>query len=82
MIYFIKCIRDHRNAINYDIAHIKTAYKHRFESFYRQIHKKKYKSQILNLNIRHANVIAIQNIPIIAKILFGSIKKRAYYCYA
>ncbi len=57
--YFVQCIQDYGNAINYDTTHCKAAYKYLFKVLYGRTKKKVYKSQILKHNIRHTNVIAM-----------------------
>ena len=76
MIHFVKYIQDYRSAINYDIVHSETAYKYLCKAFYGRTNKKEYKSQILEHNIRHINVIAMQNAILIAKIPVESAKKK------
>ena len=62
--------------INYDTAHSKAAHKYLLKAFYRRTNKKKYELQILEHNIRHTNVITMQNVILIAKVPVGSIKKK------
>ena len=76
MTYFVQCICDYGSKINYDTAHREAAYKHLFKAFYRRINKKKYELQILEHNIRHTNVIAMQNVILIAKLPVKSAKKK------
>ena len=77
MTHFVKCIRDYGSAINYDTAHSEAAHKYLLKAFYGRTNKKEYESQILKHNIRHTNVIAMQDVIIIAKVLVRSVKKRA-----
>ena len=58
------------------MAHNKIVHKYLLKAFYRRINNKKYKSQILKYNICHTNVIAIQDIILIAKVPIGSVKKK------
>ena len=76
MTHFVKCIWDYGSAINYDTAYSKIAYQYFFKAFYGQTNKKKYKSQILKHNIRHTNVIAMQDVILMAKLLDKSAKKK------
>ncbi len=77
MTHFVKCIRDYESAINYNTVHSKAAHKYLLKVFYGQTNKKKYKSQILKHNIRHTNVIAMQDAILMAKVLDGSVKKNS-----
>lgn len=79
MSHFIKCIWDYGSTINYNTVYSKVAHKYLLKVFYRWTNKKEYKSQILEYNIYHTNVIAIQDAILIAKMLVGNIKKKAYY---
>ena len=76
MTYFFQCICDYRSGINYDTEHSEVARKYLFKVFYGRTNKKKYKLQILKHNIRHTNVIAIQDAILIANVLVGSVKKK------
>lgn len=78
MTYFIQCIQDYGSKINYDKANSKIVYKYLFKAFYKKINKKKYESEILEYNICHTNVIAIQNVILIAKIPVRSVKKKEF----
>ena len=82
MTYFVQCIRDYGSAINYDTAHSEAAHKYLLKAFYWRTNKKEYKSQILEHNICHTNVIAIQDVILIAKVIVGSTKKKACCWYA
>ena len=75
MTYFVKCIQDYRSAINYNTAHSEAAHKYLFKAFYGWTNKKKYKSQILQHNIRHTNIITMQDIILIDKVSIRSAKK-------
>lgn len=68
MTYFVKCIQDYGSAINYNIACIKVVHKYFFKAFYKRTNKKEYKSRILEHNICYINIIAIQDVILIAKI--------------
>lgn len=59
IIYFVKCIQDYKNIINYNRIYSETAYKYLFKAFDEWINKKKYKLQIFIYNIYHINVITI-----------------------
>ena len=76
MIHFVKCIRDYKSAINYDTAHSEAAHKYLFKAFYGQTNKKEYELQILEHNIHHTNVIAMQDAILIAKVLVRGVKKK------
>ena len=80
MTHYIKYIQDYESAINYDIAYSKAAHKYLFKAFYGQINKKKYELQILKHNIRHTNVIIMQDAILMAKILDGNTKKKTICC--
>ena len=43
---FAQCIRDYGNAINYDTAHSKAAYKYFLKTFYNRTNKIEYDTQI------------------------------------
>ena len=58
------------------MVYSKIAYKYLFKVFYTKKNKKKYKSQILEHNIRYTNIIAMQNTIFIVKILVRSAKKK------
>ena len=58
------------------MAYSEAAHKYLLKAFYRRTNKKKYKSQILEHNIRHTNVIAIQDVILIAKVSVRSAKKK------
>ena len=51
-------------------------HKYLFKVFYRKINKKEYKLQILEYNKYHINLIALQNIILIVKVLVKSAKKK------
>ena len=51
-------------------------HKYLFKVFYKKTNKKKYKLQILEYNIHHTNVIAMQDAILIAKIPVRSDKKK------
>ena len=74
--HFVKCIRDYGSAINYDTAHSEAAHKYLLKAFYGRTNKKEYESQIFEHNIRHTNVIAMQDAILIAKVPIGSAKKK------
>lgn len=57
------------------MAYSKVIYKYLFKDFYRLTNKKKYKLQILEHNIYYINIIAMQNIILIAKSLISNTKK-------
>ncbi len=76
MTHFFKCIRDYGSAINYNTAHSEAAHKYLLKALYGRTNWKEYKSQILKYNIRHINVIAMQDVILIAKILVGSAKRK------
>ena len=76
MIHFVKYIQDYGSAINYDTAYSKAAHKYLLKAFYGQTNKKEYESQILEHNIYHTNVIAMQDAILIAKVLVGSDKNK------
>ncbi len=59
MTHFIKCIRDYRSVINYDMAYSEAAHKYLLKAFYGRTNKKEYELQILKHNICHTNVIAM-----------------------
>ena len=59
MTHFVKCILDHKNAINYNTAYSEIAHKYFFKAFYGRTNEKKYESQILKYNINYTNIIAI-----------------------
>ena len=63
--------------MNYDMVHSKAAHKYDFKAFYKWANKKKYELQILRHNIYYTNIIAMQDAILIAKILDGSVKKKA-----
>ncbi len=62
--------------INYDTVHSEAAHKYLPKTFYGRTNKKEYESQILKYNIRHTNIIAIQDAMLIAKVLDGSAKRK------
>ncbi len=76
IIHFVKCIQDYRSVINYDIAYNEVAHKYFLKALYGQTNKKEYESQILKHNIRHTNVIAMQDTILMAKVLDGSAKRK------
>ena len=82
IIHFVKCILDYGSAIIYNMVYSQTSYKYLLKVFYGWTNKKKYETQILKHNIRHTNVIAMQDAIIIAKVLVSSAKNRAYCWYA
>ena len=65
MSYFVQCIQDYDNAVNYNTAYSKAAHKYLFKVFYNRTNKKKYNSQIWQHNIRHTNIIAMKDVIII-----------------
>ena len=69
IIHFVKCLQDKGSAINYNMAHSEVVNKYIFKVFYERANKKKYELQILKHNIRYSNIIAMQNIIIIVKVL-------------
>ncbi len=75
MTHLVKCIQNYGSAINYDTAHSEVAYKYLLKIFYGRTNKKEYKLQILKHNIRHTNVIAIQDAILMAKVLDRSEKR-------
>ena len=74
--HFVQYIGDYGSGINYDMAYSEVVHKYFLKAFYRRINKKKYESQILEHNIYHTNVIAIQNAILIAKVAVWSVKKK------
>ncbi len=76
MTYFVKCIQDYGSGINYDTAHNEAAHKYLLKAFYGQTNKKEYESQILKHNIRHTNVITMQDAILIAKVLDENTKRK------
>lgn len=59
------------------MVHNKVTHKYLQKMFYGQTNKKKYKSYILMYNIRHINIIAIQDVILIVKLLdWSDIKKQ------
>lgn len=78
MTHFAKYIRDYGSAINYDTAHNEAAHKYLLKAFYGRTNKKEYESQILKYNIRHTNVITMQNVILMAKVLNRSAKKNIH----
>ncbi len=78
MTHFVKCIRDYGSAINYDMTHSEVTHKYLLTAFYRRTNKKEYKSQILKNNIRHTNVIAMQDAILMAKVLDESTKRKLF----
>lgn len=77
--YFDKCILDYKSIINYDMTNSKVVHKYLFKAFYRRINKKKYDLQILIHNIRHINIISMQDIILIAKVLDKNDKKKQLF---
>lgn len=75
--HFVKRIRDYKNVINFDMAYNNTAYQYFVKTFYRRINKKKYKLQNLKHNIYYNNIIVIQNIILMAKVLNESTRKNS-----
>ena len=76
IMHFVQCIWDYGNTINYNTVHSEIMYKYLLKAFYRRTNKKKYKSQILEYNIRHTNVIILQSTILIAKVPVGSVNKK------
>ena len=76
MTHSTKCIKNYKSAINYNTAYSKVAYKYFLKAFYGQINKMKYELQILQHNIRHINVIAMQDAILKAKIPVVSSKNK------
>ena len=76
MTNFVQYIRNYNSTINYDTAHNEVAYKYFLKTFYGRINKKEYELQILEYNIRHTNVIAMQDVILIAKIPVGNTTKK------
>ncbi len=76
MTHFLKCIQDYGSVINYDTAHSEVAHKYLLKAFYGRTNKKEYKSQILKHNIRHTNVIAMQDAILMAQVLDESAKRK------
>ena len=62
--------------IHYDMAHSEVAYIYLLKAFNRKTNKKEYKSQILEYNIYHTNVIVIQDFILLVKVPVGSVKKK------
>ena len=58
------------------MAYSKKAHKYLFKAFYGRTKNKKYELQILKYNIHHTNVIAMQDIILISKVLVRSAKKK------
>lgn len=52
------------------MAYNKTVRKYLFKAFYKQIHKKKYKLQILPYNIYHSKIFVIQNTIFLVKVRY------------
>ena len=65
--YFVHCIWDYDNAINYNIAHSKAAHKYLLKAFYNKTNKKEYKLQIWQHNVQNTNIIAIKDMIITEK---------------
>ncbi len=65
------------SAINYVMVYGEITHKYVLKVFYRQTNKKKYELQILKHNIYYINIITLQNIILIAKVLDMSTKKIA-----
>lgn len=59
------------------MAYCKTVYKYSLNTFYKRINKKKYELQILEANIYYTNIILMQNIILITKVLVRSTKKKS-----
>ena len=76
MTHFVQCICDYGSKINYDTAYREAAHKHLFKAFYRRTNKKKYELQILEHNICHTNVIAMQDVILVVKVPVKSAKKK------
>ena len=76
MTHFVQYIWDYSNAINYNTAYSEAAHKYLLTTFYGRTNKKKYESQILEYNIRHTNIIAMQGTTLIAKLPIGSAKEK------
>lgn len=78
MIYFIKCIQNYSDVINYDkVYSTKTVHKYHLKALYRWTNKKEYKSQILQHNIYHTNIIAMQDSIFSAKVRYKKKKQLA-----
>ena len=76
MTHFVQCIWDSGSAINYNTAYNEIAYKCLLKAFYGRTNKKKYELQILEHNIRHTNIIVMQDVILIAQVSFGNAKKK------
>ena len=76
MTHFVQCIWDHGSIIKYHMAHSEEAHLYFLKGFYKRINKKEYKSQILEHNICHTNIIAMQDVILIAKVAVRSTKKK------
>lgn len=72
---FVKCIWDYRSTINYYTIYNEIVHKYTFKAFYRRTNKKEYKLWFLKYNIYYTNVITMQDVILIAKMLVGSTKK-------
>lgn len=59
------------------MTHNKVADKYLFKAFYKQTNKKEYELQISKHNIYHTNVIALQDIILIAKISDRNVKNNS-----
>ena len=57
------------------MAYCEVTHKYLLKALYRRTNKKEYELQILEHNIRHTNVIAMQNAILIAKLIIMSAKK-------
>ena len=60
------------------MTHSEAVYKYLLKAFDRKTNKKKYESQILERNIYHINIIAMQNAILIAKVSVRNVKKKEF----
>ena len=60
--YFVLCIKDYDNVVNYDTAHSKMAHKYFCKAFYNKTNKKEYDLQIWHHNVCYTNIIAMKDI--------------------
>ena len=67
MNYFVEYICKYKSEINYYTVYSETAYKYLLKVFYKRINKKQYESRILQYNIRHTNILAINDVIIVVK---------------
>lgn len=77
MTHFVKCIQDYSRAINYNMTHNEVVHKHFLKAFYRETKKKRYESQILQYNIYHTNILAIEDTNFLAKAKYRKKKQFA-----